>query len=376
MMLKPLNWILKKVNVNDATKVLPGDSTKTSTESCRRNDDDEDAIAIADSEIIANADAIDDADANATDADDNDDITDEMGRTELHIKVDKMARLDQQTIIFIKCLLTSTNAHVQDVHGQTPAHIFLKNISSGKIQRQYNWFSRESRSSFLAHVRDTVKSLANKNNMNVVDSDGNCLLHYALMGSDVDFETISMLAFQSNMDIRNKKGQTALHIHISEYECSTDIVNLLRTPRNVNMQDEQGCLPIHIAFDHQNVKNVLTDSTFRYLISHSNKDIQDSKGRTPLHACFWNYTYQKCNELKQTYLLSPLISSKNLDMTDEQGRTPLHWYLIQSYVQAISKEILSMLATRRNIVIVDKDGNTPAHVSLSHQFTFSQLFIL
>ncbi len=253
-------------------------------------------------------------------------------------------------------MLTSTNVHVQDVHGQTPAHIFLPNISSGKIQRQYNWFSRESRSSFLAHVRDTLKSLANKNNMNVVDSDGNCLLHYALMGSDVDFETISMLAFQSNMDIRNKKGQTALHIHISEYECSTDIVNLLRTPRNVNMQDEQGCLPIHSAFDHQNVKNVLTDSKFRYLISHSNKDIQD--------------------ELKQTYLLSPLISSKNLDMTDEQGRTPLHWYLIQSYVQAISKEILSMLATRRNIVIVDKDGNTPAHVSLSHHFTFSQLFIL
>ena len=154
-----------------------------------------------------------------------------------------------------------------------------------------------------------VKALCVKS-VNIVDAEGNYLLHYACL-----FESVDILQYLVNcgcdQTVVNKDGELAIHI-----ACRTSLqIAKLLIRCDVNSLNADGNTPLHIACKHR--KN----SIVSYLVKElkCNINIQNGAGDFPLHIV--------CKESHRDIIeLASLVLTSNTDINCQNiyGNTPLH----------------------------------------------------
>jgi ankyrin repeat protein len=100
---------------------------------------------------------------------------------------------------------------------------------------------------------DFVKKIINKINLNKVDFLGNTPLHYCLVENTIDIFNfcIKNKSDNINFNILNLDGNSLLHLYLKLInETNNDILNILLSKSNLNIQNNNGVTPLNLLFDN------------------------------------------------------------------------------------------------------------------------------
>ena len=276
---------------------------------------------------------------------------------------------------------------------------YLVEVAGCDINAKYQYESSYLHTAFWNEIdsddgHDIVKFLSSKQecDVEVVDEDGNRILHLACQHSNVDL--VKHLVEVAGCDI-NAKGQyerSSLHIACSNRQSGTEIVQFLFLKQDwyVEAADKNNNRPLHIACQHSNVDLV------EHLVEVAGCDI-NAKGqyeRSGLHfACLNQQSGTKVVQFlfskhEWNFEEADTNGSKPLDLALEDCKVDLVKYLVEvagcdvnakdqyesSYLHTAfwneidyddGYDIVKFLTLKQecDVEVVDEDGNRILHLA-------------
>ncbi|MDR2642497.1 MAG: ankyrin repeat domain-containing protein [Planctomycetaceae bacterium] len=258
------------------------------------------------------------------------------------------------------------------------ADIFANNLSTNPINsylRRYNGIGVDL---------DLVKSLLNKNNINMQDQNGRTPLHCVILSRPTTLEVLKYICEDCKADVNlpDNSGVTPIHCAVTSLNIAV-VTLLLEKGADINAVDKSGksALKNMIENTHASKKNILKE-----IITKNKINITDIyKGvDSPLHIGVkqgMSFSRIRCfieigipinsrNELNQTPLhfaaTSPkheqlvqllLDNSADINAEDDSGKTPLH-YAAAAAIDT-TNIIKILLDKKANVNAKDKNNQTP-----------------
>lgn len=163
--------------------------------------------------------------------------------------------------------------------------------------------------SLEGHIACLRKLLEKKPQIDIIDNEKATALHKAAMKGHEEC-VISLVANRCNVNLADQHGDTALHkAAYGGYDECVDI--LVQQNADIDAKDNVQCIPAHNAAEMGHI------SCLERLISESNINADDDKGRTPLHVASIS---------GQSGVVQYLITKPNVDINveDARGHSPLY----------------------------------------------------
>lgn len=142
------------------------------------------------------------------------------------------------------------------------------------------------------------------------------------------------------IDERDAQNRTQLHRAVEKYDGEKLVRHLIDRGADVNAQDIAGDTPLHY---------MVREGNNLWLLDRANLNLQNFKGRTPLHEALAASAWGKATAL--------LDRGARFDVRDIQGRTPL----LDCALQACPL-LDRLMAPGAGISAVDADGNSLLHL--------------
>lgn len=223
--------------------------------------------------------------------------------------------------------------------------------------------------------------LANNANVNIVDKEGDSVLHYAAFGNQPEIMR-TLLQQRANINILNASHCTALHIsaHKKPPHC---VKVLLEFSADVNLQDSYGDTALHDAIGKENTEvvellcNVPTlDLTIRNkrgfnCLHHASLkgnviaarrilqlarqlvDVKKDDGFSALHLAALNGHSTVCEVLVTE-------GQADVDIRNDRRQTPFLLAVSQGHASAIEK----LVDLKCDILAKDEDGDNAMHLTI------------
>ena len=183
------------------------------------------------------------------------------------------------------------------------------------------------------------------------DESGWTPLHYAAAFGHKDIVEL-LLANKSEVNAVDSDGRTPLHL--AAYTGQTDVAGLLLTNgADVNTFDRGGWTPLHTAVA-ENKKDMV-----QWLLAHkADVNAMTKDGQSPLYVAARN-SYLNLVELL-------LANGADVNASGFDGWTPLH----AAVVEANNQDIVELLLTKKAYVnAADNEGRTPLHMASRRGYT-------
>ena len=301
-------------------------------------------------------------------------VTDQEGRTPLHIAVETGNK--ELTVTLLK---NGADPNIQDIYGLTPLHIAVinRNADICKILVDYKadvLIETEMGESplTLAFPRDVslIQVMINRDNVNTVSVNSETILHLAVKKGYYDF-CVYLLDIGADVQAEDKDGNRPIDIamQFSDDEYYVKIAALLieynsYAPKNPDLdyfyqiilsgnpslRFDYGKTGLHFAAerDHSGIINYLLKSENLYIDVNS----QDNTGNTPLHIAAW----------QGNFAITKLLLNKGADInkTNSFGNTPLHEALKVKDNDDIVEYLVNCDA---DVNAKNSYGNTPLHIA-------------
>ncbi|KAJ3547472.1 hypothetical protein NM208_g1493 [Fusarium decemcellulare] len=136
---------------------------------------------------------------------------------------------------------------------------------------------------------------------------------------------------------------TDLHLLAGKARFGDTLEGELRTNKNLNSRDIFDWTPLHHAASRGNPRTLKTLLKFR-----PDLNVQDIRGRTPLHIICWRWYGADPMRLL-------LQKGPDINIRDTNGRTPLHHATERGHKEVVE----SLIDARADVNIADNQGNTP-----------------
>lgn len=276
-----------------------------------------------------------------------------------NLNIDKISNLKLSNKIFLK--LFSSNPDQVDV------------MSGGKTCLQV--------AAHQGHQTLVEYLLSIGANVNIVDKEGDSVLHYAAFGNQPDIMRI-LLQHGANINVLNASHCTALHIsaHKKPPHC---VRVLLEFTADVNLQDSYGDTALHDAIGKENTEvvellcNVPTlDLTIRNkrgfnCLHHASLkgnviaarrilqlarqlvDVKKDDGFSALHLAALNGHSHVCEVLVKE-------GQADIDIRNDRRQTPFLLAVSQGHASAIEK----LVELKCDILAKDEDGDNAMHLTI------------
>ena len=232
--------------------------------------------------------------------------------------------------------------------------------------------------------------LANKADANIVDLQGNTVLHSS---TSKRFFNISQQLIDSGckVNVRNSGGETSFHSTVRGENVAVAKL-LLKNDADANARDNQGNTPLHISTREGlcdisqllvdsgckiNVRNISGETSLHFAVhgknvavvklllkNNADANVQDYQGNTPLHIS----TREGLCDISQLLV----DSGCKINVRNISGETSLHSAVLGKNVANVKR----LLKNNADANDQDIKGNTPLHIStLGRLWDISQLLV-
>jgi E3 ubiquitin-protein ligase mind-bomb len=226
-------------------------------------------------------------------------------------------------------------------------------------------------------------------NVNIVDKEGDSVLHYAAFGNQPDIMR-TLLQHGAKINVLNASHCTALHIsaHKKPPHC---VRVLLEFNADVNLQDSYGDTALHDAIGKENTEviellcnvpsldltirnkrgfNCLHHASLKGNVTAARRilqlarqliDVKKDDGFSALHLAALNGHHQVCEVLVKE-------GQADIDIRNDRRQTPFLLAVSQGHSAAIEK----LVDLKCDILAKDEDGDNAMHLSIIKKANLSQ----
>jgi ankyrin repeat protein len=287
-------------------------------------------------------------------------LRDDHGDTPLHIAV-----MLNRSVESVQLLLDSgSDVHIRNINGKTPLFIAVQEqrfalipllLASGS-----EIFATDNNGITLFDISvrandATFELLVTGDTINQRDSQGNTVLHCAVINRGNIKQIAFILDQRSPVDSRNRDGDTALHIAVRTNQKESGEYLLVRGA-NIFSLNSKGESPLYLALG--------TGNSYEWIINSTTINAKDGLGNTMLHyAAEW--------ELNNSIPIM-IKSGINVDTQNATGQTPLFMAVKSDNLQTIRL----FIENNASLNARDSQGNTALHAAVRWNTAKAASFLL
>ena len=214
---------------------------------------------------------------------------------------------------------------MQNHAGNTPLYdLITTNAITFPVDARKKTLSSKIGHAYLDTFQKVVDTLLPQSNINIVNNNGDTLLHAATNYHHMNAELIQkLLTARINIHTKNNNGDNCLH-HVMNNQRSRNVSEvtdlLIHAGANFNEQNKLGYTPTHYIMDH--IKFEEPEFVDKLITAGANINIQNNNGDTPAHILMRETNLNHLNIQKKLVDFNPPL---NFTLENKLKKTVLYY---------------------------------------------------